>query len=226
MHSRLSLLALIPFVFPLFAYPLAAEPPQPGWIADARTGCRVWNPTPQPDPKTTIGWSGACANGRAQGHGVLQWFVAGEPDQRFEGELRDGKENGRGVLTFTDGSRYEGEYRDGKFNGRGVYAYADGGRYEGEYLDGKAHGRGVFSWPDGAHYEGEFIDGKRNGRGIFTSAKGHHYWGQYRDNKPNGPGIFESAEGETISGTWLNGCLGQDDSWVVVGVTKEECGFR
>ena len=36
MHSRLSPLALILFAFPLFAYPLAAETPQPGWIADAK----------------------------------------------------------------------------------------------------------------------------------------------------------------------------------------------
>ncbi len=92
--------------------------PQPGWIADARTDCRVWNRNPEPNPKTTINWSGACANGLAQGHGVLQWFVDGKPDQR-----------------------YEGEYRDGTFNGHGVYSYADGGRYEGAYLDGKAHGQ-------------------------------------------------------------------------------------
>jgi hypothetical protein len=226
MHSRLSPLALILFAFALFACPLAAETPQPGWIADARTDCRVWNRNPEPDPKTTISWSGACANGLAQGRGVLQWFVDGKPDQRYEGAFRDGKENGRGVLTYTDGSRYVGEYRDGKFNGRGTYTYADGGRYEGEYRDGKADGQGVYSWANGARYEGEFSDGKRSGRGAFTSAEGNRYRGQYRDNRPNGTGTFKTADGEALSGTWVNGCLREDDSWAAVGVTKEECGFK
>jgi hypothetical protein len=221
MRSRLSLLTLI-----LFALPAAAETPQPGWIADARTQCRVWNPNPAPNPRTTISWSGACANGVAQGQGILQWSTDGVPGQRFEGAFRDGKENGRGVLSFTDGSRYEGEYSDGTFNGRGVYAYADGGRYEGEYRDGRAEGHGVYSWANGARYEGEFSDGKRQGRGAFTSAEGNHHEGQYRDNKPNGAGVFETAEGDAISGTWVNGCLGEGDRWAVVGVTREECGFR
>ena len=32
-----------------------AEDPSPGWIADTRTGCRVWNPNPQPNEAVT--WS-------------------------------------------------------------------------------------------------------------------------------------------------------------------------
>src|SRR5215475_6638516 len=52
--------------------PAAAQTVQPGWIADASTGCRVWNDHPR--PKETITWSGRCENGLAQGNGVVQWF--------------------------------------------------------------------------------------------------------------------------------------------------------
>ena len=226
MISRFSLLALMPFAVPaaiLFAFPVAA---QPGWISDTRTGCQVWNQNPDPSPNTAITWSGACAEGTAQGHGTLQWFVDGKPDQRYEGKFRGGQANGRGVLSFTNGARYEGEFRDGRFNGRGVYAYADRGRHVGEYRDGKAHGRGVYSWADGGRYEGEFSDGKRNGRGVFTSAEGHCYEGEYRDNKPNGAGTFKLADGQVFSGTWSNGCLDHGDGWAAIGVTKEQCGFE
>ena len=96
-----------------------AQSLQPGWIADPRSGCRVWNGSPK--PSETIAWSGGCANGLAQGRGVLQWYQAGKPNGRYEGEFRDGKENGRGVATWASGNRYEGEWRDGKAHGLGVY---------------------------------------------------------------------------------------------------------
>jgi hypothetical protein len=226
MVSRLVLLPLMLSAFPLFTFSVAAQTAKPGWTADARTGCLVWNPSPEPKADTTIKWSGACTESGAEGRGVLEWFVDGKLFQRYEGALRAGKEEGAGVLTYADGSGYEGEFRDGRFNGHGVYAYAGQGRHEGEYRDGKAHGPGVYLWENGSRYEGEFGDGKRNGKGSFTSAEGHRYDGEYRDNKPNGKGTFESADGELYWGTWSNGCLRQGDSWAIVGVTKEECGFE
>jgi hypothetical protein len=46
----------------------AATAQEGAWIADTSVGCQVWNPHPQPNE--TIWWSGACANGLAQGRGV------------------------------------------------------------------------------------------------------------------------------------------------------------
>ena len=59
------------------------------------------------------------------------------PDgERYEGEWRDDKENGRGVTTWPDGHRYEGEYRDGKANGTGTATLANGSTYSGTWTNG------------------------------------------------------------------------------------------
>jgi hypothetical protein len=44
------------------------------------------------------------------------------PDKRvYEGEYKEGKICGFGVLTWPDGRKYEGEWRNGLQNGKGVY---------------------------------------------------------------------------------------------------------
>ncbi|WP_158933156.1 hypothetical protein [Acidisphaera sp. S103] len=85
------------------------------WIADSQTGCRVWNPHPQPNE--TVSWSGSCKGGTAEGPGVLRLFKDGKTAGFGEGEWRDGKREGRGVYTDQRGNRYDGEWHDDKENG-------------------------------------------------------------------------------------------------------------
>ncbi len=217
----------------------------PGWIAAQGSGCRVWNLCPQRDESVT--WSGACPTGFASGRGVTQWFRSGQPGARFEGTLRDGKRQGRGVYIFFNGNRYEGEFVDDKRQGRGVFTWTNGSRYDGEWRNGERHGRGVFTEADGSRYDGEWRDGVRQGRGILTWANGDRYEGEFRDDningrgsfvgsggryegewrngKPNGQGIARSGN-DIYSGTWTNGCFRQGDRLAMWGATKAECGFR
>ena len=59
---------------------IAAAPAVAGaWVADAKSGCQVWNPNPQLEE--TVAWSGSCANGRAEGHGTVRW-VEGRRNER------------------------------------------------------------------------------------------------------------------------------------------------
>jgi hypothetical protein len=153
-RSRVAALAVVLSVFAVTAF---AQSLQPGWIADSHTGCHVWNGLPKPNQ--SIAWSGGCQNGLAQGRGVLQWYAADKPTDRYEGEYRAGKENGRGVNTWANGDRYEGEFRDSKQNGRGVNTWANGDRYEGEFRDGKAHGPGIRTDASGQTYNGIWRDG-------------------------------------------------------------------
>ena len=52
---------------------------------------------------------------------------------KYEGEWKDGKKNGRGVYTWANGNKYEGEFKDNDFNGRGVYTFKDGVSWEGQW---------------------------------------------------------------------------------------------
>jgi hypothetical protein len=159
--------------------PVWMQPLHPGWIADVRTGCKVWDSVPVHNESVT--WAGVCQNGIAQGRGTLQWFQDGKPTDRYEGGLLDGKRSGKGVYTYVAGDRYEGEFHDDKRNGQGISINTSGTRYEGAFRDDKETGQGVMTWPDGAHYEGNFVDGTRTGQGVFTSRNGDHKEGLWRN---------------------------------------------
>jgi hypothetical protein len=173
-----------------------------GWIADVGTGCRIRNPAPQ--PRESVTWSGPCPNGIAQGIGILQWFDDDRPTDRYEGDMVDGWENGRGIATSTTiADRYEGEWRDGWRHGRGIYEFAVGDRYEGEWFEGYRTGRGTMTWANGARYEGEWLN-----------------------SKPNGQGVYTDAADAVFSGNWSAGCVRDGGRKLAVSTTARECGFE
>jgi hypothetical protein len=88
------------------------------WIADSKTGCKVWNPAPQ--ARETIQWSGNCDAGLAQGKGTLQWFENGKEGDRYVGDYQGGKRNGHGVVTMKNGTRIEGDWRNDELLQLGV----------------------------------------------------------------------------------------------------------
>ena len=90
----------------------------PGWIADSKTGCKVWNPAPQ--AHETIRWSGGCKDGYAQGKGTLQWFENGRAGDRYDGDYGAGKRNGHGVVVQRNGTQIEGDWRDDELLQMGV----------------------------------------------------------------------------------------------------------
>ena len=119
------------------AQPAATPPPAldapAGWVADARTGCKIWDDAPDPAEKIT--WSGRCEAGMAEGSGTLQFFIGDKPAARYEGELRNGRADGTGTSLEPDGTRYEGNWRNNAANGFGVYT-KNGARYDGTWVNG------------------------------------------------------------------------------------------
>ena len=174
-----------------------AQSPQAGWIADAKTGCRVWNS--YPDANLTVTWTGACVRGIAQGKGVLRGFEDGKPIGVYEGEYRDGKRTGHGVIVWANGDRYEGDWRDDNANGHGVYVSANGDRYEGDFRDDKRTGHGVIVWANGGRYEGDWKDNQANGVGRLTVSNG------------------------TYNGVWTAGCFKDGNRRASIGVDLATC---
>ena len=61
-----------------------------------------------------------------------------EEDENYEGELKNGKPHGNGMLTTADGGVYKGEFKNGKPNGHGrLTNEEDSLLYEGNWEDGE-----------------------------------------------------------------------------------------
>jgi hypothetical protein len=126
------------------------------WIADKR-GCKVANTFPRQGESIT--WSGACKDGFANGEGVMQWYLNGKEDDRYEGQVNMGWAEGHGVLTKVDGGKYDGDWKHSVQDGNGRYDAPDGSFYEGQWKNGKPHGQGQYRRPDGKVFIGEWVDG-------------------------------------------------------------------
>ena len=66
--------------------------------------------------------------------------------------------NGKGTLTYVDGSVYVGEFKDNKIHGQGVFTSKSGSRYQGEYKHGKMDGQGTYTYPNGKKITGTWVD--------------------------------------------------------------------
>lgn len=198
---RLSVLVAVLLV--LVTSSVAALTPRPGWVADAQTGCTLWDAIPAAHDSVT--WSGGCPGRVAQGQGIAEWFQDGHPGSRVEGTFRDGRPAGAVVVTYPDGRRYTGELSDGRRTGHGVFTWPDGDRYEGDYRNDERNGQGTYTYANGDRYEGTYRDGKMDGKGVFTWANGNRYDGEYTDDRRSGHGVYTSANGSRREGTWRNG---------------------
>jgi len=163
MTSARRIATVIPFLFLLagsVAASAASSDEDVAWIADKR-GCKVANTFPRPGE--TISWSGPCKNGFADGQGVLQWYLNGREDDRYEGKLEMGWAEGKGALYRAEGGKYEGDWKHSVQDGTGRYDGPDGSWYEGQWKNGKPHGQGQYRRPDGKIFIGQWVDGVYEG---------------------------------------------------------------
>ena len=104
-------------------------------------------------------------------------------------------------------AKYEGQHRDGRPHGRGVLTFANGDRYVGEFADGEIGGRGTMHLANGDVYggDGEFDSRGFQGCGLYIRANGDRYLGQFRDGRFHGRGTYEWAEGVAATCDWRDG---------------------
>jgi len=80
--------------------------------------------------ETLYGWGKCCD---------YKWMGFGEKDSqpKYQGQVKDGKPNGLGIIIDIFSDKYVGEFKDGKENGYGTYTWFDGRKYVGEHKDGR-----------------------------------------------------------------------------------------
>ncbi|XP_075900947.1 MORN repeat-containing protein 5 [Nelusetta ayraudi] len=72
------------------------------------------------------------------------------------------------------GSSYEGDMKNGRMEGKGEYTFPTGTRYVGETYNGMFHGHGVLHFPNGSKYEAKWENGIAL-QGSYTFADGLQY---------------------------------------------------
>ena len=135
-------------------------------IIKDQNGCKIYNPAPQENE--TVEWSGSCADGYANGKGILDWFIGKTLTEKYVGEMKHGWAEGKGTLTSTNGIMYEGEWRQSQQDGQGKQKMPDGSTYSGEWKNGKPHGLGTYVSSDGRIVSGQWEDGN-----LISEADAH-----------------------------------------------------
>ena len=91
------------------------------------------------------------------------WKKSGEKETHpiYQGQVKDGKPDGLGIMIDNFGGRYVGEWKNGKRNGQGTSTTSSiGYKYVGEWKNGK-------HWNGTRYYKGGKIIYKYvNGKGV------------------------------------------------------------
>ena len=104
--------------------------------------------------------------------------------------------------TYNNNNRYEGQFRNGKREGKGIYYFNNGNRYEGYFKDDKREGKGIY-YCDNNIYEEDFKNNKREGKGIFYYKNGDREMRNYLNDKRAGKHAKLHANGEVTSEIFL-----------------------
>ena len=73
---------------------------------------------------------------------------------RYEGEMKEDKPDGKGIIYYNNGDKFEGELKEGFLLGKGTFYFSNGDIYEGdlEYFKEEKYTNGIFYYKDGDVY--------------------------------------------------------------------------
>ena len=125
----------------------------------------------------------------------------------IQGNIIDGKLNGKGQIIFPNGVIYNGEFKDDKLNGQGVVRVPDGGHFEGNFKDNLLNGKGKIITEDNIEISGYFIAGKLDGQGKIQFPNGAVHKGEFKNDKLNGKGKIIESGGIILKGMFSNNQL-------------------
>jgi hypothetical protein len=111
----------------------------------------------------------------------------------YDGEVSQGKEEGRGTSRYASGATYEGEWKSGLREGRGTFRYANGDVYAGEWRADQREGFGTYSTADGTADVGAYRAGKAS-RCVRWSGDRRRAWWQRDGSVPVALSVEEARE--------------------------------
>ena len=117
------------------------------------------------------------------------------------------------VVTDSKGV-YEGDMVDGKRNGKGTYKRNDGNSYSGYWENDQKNGYGSYNWKDGESYTGNWKNNKKNGYGIYTYSDGERWSGNWINDRQ----IIDSEEKSDILAERTVGGITKSKTGIVTGV--------
>jgi len=124
-------------------------------------------------------------------------------EKRYQGEWKNDKEHGVGVLEFWPtpgfgGYRYEGEFKRGHMTGYGVCTFSGGGDvYKGHNLDDEFDGYGIYLHitTTGGVTKCEYKGGVKEGYGVYESDTMSHSGFYSKDRFLRGKGTITLVAG-------------------------------
>jgi hypothetical protein len=132
----------------------------------------------------------------------------------YEGQFDRDSYQGKGKMTFANGSMYEGQFNQNCFHGQGRLTYADGNIYEGQFDQGFCRGQGKMTFANGALYEGQFNQNCFHGQGRLTYADGDIYEGQFDRGLCHGQGKITRIKGGVLEGRFDKNYCQTDSSYL------------
>ena len=148
-------------------------------------------------------YEGQSRNRRPFGQGVMTY----NNGSKYEGLWRDGIWHGQGASTHSCGVKYEGVRNNGKSPVNGVVTYTSGGKYTGDLSGSKPHGQGVMTysnndWQGRKEYDGAWQNGQIEGHGRLEYRNGNVYEGEFVDDKIQGKGVMTYQNGDIYKGAF------------------------
>ena len=112
--------------------------------------------------------------GKKEGFGIF----FDSKGNKYTGEWKEDKFDGKGRLISINGDCYDGDFKSGQIEGHGMFISKIGGyNYLGDFKNNKFHGKGKLIYDDNTTYEGNFSRGYMVGEGNLLFRDGSYYKG-------------------------------------------------
>lgn len=123
----------------------------------------------------------------------------------YVGQHAKNKENGHGMMKYSNGELFKGHFKAGKRCGSGVGMLVTGALYKGDWVDDLPHGNGTLYSGEGEIVEGKFENGKvalSNKRIKILFKDGQYFEGSFSNHRRHGFGKVWYPNGDSFEGDW------------------------